>query len=162
MGAACVGALVFLFAGILGEVPNVVRVTALVVAAVGAIAVAPLKWQNWLPQHRALIPQAVALQPGWVAPARFGFEMGTGLRTFLPTAAPHYLLLLLLLSNPGLSAMAAAASGFGLARTSQLWFAIPCGGGATLREVGKGFHKRAFLAVTVCSVLGAAFAVGHV
>ncbi len=51
-------------------------------------------------------------------PFQFGFEMGTGVRTFVPSSAPYVVLAALVLLGPGLAATLAAAAGFGAARAA--------------------------------------------
>ena len=51
---------------------------------------------------------------------RFGLEMGTGLRTYVPAVAPYVLLLGLVLARPTLAEVLLAAAGFGVGRTVPL------------------------------------------
>jgi hypothetical protein len=56
------------------------------------------------------------LSGGLAGVFQFGFELGTGVRTYLPTAAPHVLALLLLLGTVSLPESLAAGVGFGVGR----------------------------------------------
>ena len=65
-------------------------------AVVLAIAVLEASGRiDLLPQQRQLIPQWLVSVPG--GPMRFGIEMGSGIRTFLPSGAPHLVATTLLL-----------------------------------------------------------------
>ncbi|WBB70081.1 hypothetical protein [Micromonospora sp. WMMD812] len=68
-----------------------------------------------LPQNRRAVPQTIIPQADVSGPLQFGFEMGTGVRTFMPTALPHALVAAVVLVGgvgPGL----AAGLGFGIGR----------------------------------------------
>jgi hypothetical protein len=68
-----------------------------------------------LPQNRRLVPQDVIRRADVEGPLQFGFEMGTGVRTFMPTALPHALVALVVLLG-GLGPGILAGLGFGLGR----------------------------------------------
>lgn len=68
-----------------------------------------------LPQNRRLVPQSVIPQSEFRGPLQFGFEMGTGVRTFTPTALPHALVLTIVLIG-GLGPGFLAGLGFGIGR----------------------------------------------
>lgn len=69
-----------------------------------------------LPQTRQQIPRTVFDRDPARAAARFGYELGTGLRTYLPSAAPHLLAVgLVVLGGPWWGALALGV-GFGLGR----------------------------------------------
>lgn len=70
-------------------------------------------WQN----GRA-VPQTIINGPWIAAPLQFGFEMGTGVRTFMPTALPHALLVLIALSG-GIGPGLLAGVGFGAGRAAM-------------------------------------------
>jgi hypothetical protein len=72
-----------------------------------------------LPERRALIPQDVFRRHPLVAGGQFGFELGTGVRTYLPSTAPYVLAIALLLLGAPLAATAAAGLGFGLGRAAM-------------------------------------------
>jgi hypothetical protein len=71
-----------------------------------------------LPENPRLVPERVA-QLGEVGALQFGFELGTGMRTYSPSALPHLALVGVLLVFP-LSAAPLLALGFALGR-----FAMP-------------------------------------
>jgi hypothetical protein len=68
-----------------------------------------------LPQNRRLVPESVFRLGRHVGPLAFGIEMGTGARTYLPSALPYGagVAVLLLASAP---AALCAGAGFGLGR----------------------------------------------
>lgn len=68
-----------------------------------------------LPQNRRLVPQDVIRRADVEGPLQFGFEMGTGVRTFMPTALPHALVVIVVLLG-GLGPGILAGLGFGLGR----------------------------------------------
>jgi len=73
-----------------------------------------------LPQRRRQIPQDVLLERGALGALQFGFEIATGVRTHLPTAAAHVVALFLLFGGPTLLEAVAVGVGFGLGRALQL------------------------------------------
>lgn len=68
-----------------------------------------------LPQNHRQVPQSITARATVDGPLQFGFEMGTGVRTYMPTALPHALLLTVLLIG-GLGPGLVAGLGFGLGR----------------------------------------------
>jgi hypothetical protein len=68
-----------------------------------------------LPQNRRAVPQEIIPRSDADGPLQFGFEMGTGVRTYMPSAIPHALLLAVLLVG-GLGPGIVAGVGFGLGR----------------------------------------------
>jgi len=88
-----------------------------------------LVWLRWrgplshkwpLPENRRLIPSEV-FNYGMVRGAfQFGAELGTGVRTFVPSPAPYLLLLALVLGQLTLMHAWLIGLGFGLARAAPL------------------------------------------
>jgi hypothetical protein len=68
-----------------------------------------------IPENRRLVPQYVEGYGRMLGPLQFGFEMGTGVRTYSPSALPHLVVVALILVIPAWGAVAAAA-GFATAR----------------------------------------------
>jgi hypothetical protein len=73
----------------------------------------------WLPQNKRLVPEHVHRHGPVFGPLQFGFEMGTSLRTYTPSALPHAAALMLLFLAAPLAA-AVAGAGFGLGRAAML------------------------------------------
>ncbi|MFF5205632.1 hypothetical protein [Streptosporangium sp. NPDC000396] len=68
-----------------------------------------------VPENARLVPEHVLGRGRVLGGIQFGFEMGTGMRTYSPSALPHLVLVSLLLAVPFSGAMAAAV-GFAAAR----------------------------------------------
>jgi hypothetical protein len=68
-----------------------------------------------LPQNPRQVPPTVITSGGRVGALQFGFEMGTGLRTYMTSGLPHALAVGLLLEAPWWAGLLAGAS-FGAGR----------------------------------------------
>lgn len=71
-----------------------------------------------LPQNARQVPRSVLDRAPWWAGARFGLELGTGMRTYLTTTAPYVLAAALLLVAD-IHAALAIGVGFGAGRFLQ-------------------------------------------
>ncbi|MBG0831092.1 hypothetical protein HS041_25355 [Planomonospora sp. ID67723] len=107
-------------AAILGGLVQPILPAPVRLAPLGLLAVVVLL-REWglisvpVPENARLVPEHV-LHRGRVAGGiQFGFEMGTGMRTYSPSAQPHIVLAALLLAVPPLGALAAGL-GFAVAR----------------------------------------------
>jgi hypothetical protein len=81
-----------------------------------------------LPESRRQIPAEV-FRGGPVPGAyRFGFELGTGVRTYIPSPAPYLLLLSILVGSLTLGGALLIALGFGLGRALPLMVRISFAG----------------------------------
>ena len=117
-GALLTAALAWIVSGLGSLVRPDVRTAALAAGAlvVGLARVGPLAYRIPLPENRRQIPTEV-FNGGLVRGAlRFGFELGTGARTYVPAPAPYVLLLVLLLAWLPLGLAVLVALGFGLGR----------------------------------------------
>jgi hypothetical protein len=133
---ALASALLFWFlAGFLAPLPKSLRVSMIV----GGAAAVLLSWHGppggtfRLPENRRQIPAEV-FGRGFVRGAyRFGLELGTGLRTYLPSPAPYLVLLLILLGRPAFGDTLLIALGWGLGRSVPLMVQLTAAGrtGAT-------------------------------
>ncbi len=97
--------------------PEQVRVGSL--AAVGTLAVArDLGWVRFrLPENRRQIPREVFGSGVVAGTARFGFELGTGVRTYMSASAPYLLaVLIVMLGNAAWVIAFPIAMGFGIGR----------------------------------------------
>ena len=91
-----------------------------VVAGLAAVVVMGRElgfWRFPVPENARLVPEDVQHQGHWGA-LQFGFEMGTGMRTYSPSALPHLVLVAVLLVVP-LPAAFALAAGFALGRLAM-------------------------------------------
>lgn len=93
----------------------------LVIAAVAWLAKhGPLEGRLPLPENKRQIPTAVFARSLIRGAYRFGLEMGTGMRTYVPAFAPYVLLGTLLFARPTLLEALAVALGFGFGRAVPL------------------------------------------
>ncbi len=117
------GALVVAFvAGAVGALPQVLLPAPARYALFVLVAMPVLLREVGLvrfpvPQNARLVPEDVQHLRRWGA-LQFGFEMGTGMRTFSPSALPHLVLAAALLVVP-LPAAFAIAAGFALGRLAM-------------------------------------------
>lgn len=106
----------WVLSGLAAPLPAAARLTLFALTSAAALLVAHGIVPGRLPQNRRQIPRTVFDRAPARAAARFGVELGTGLRTYLPSAAPHVLALgLVLLGGPWWAALALGA-GFGAGR----------------------------------------------
>jgi hypothetical protein len=119
-GLVCGGALtaiVLVVAGSLlrAPLPDFVR-WAVVAAALGAVLLRERGvWSFRLPENRRLVPDTVFRLGRHLGPLQFGFEMGTGARTYLPSGLPYIAAVAVALTAPVPAALCAGA-GFGIGR----------------------------------------------
>jgi hypothetical protein len=95
-------------------VPGPVRALVLGVAAAAVLGRELRLWRFPVPENARLVPEDVQHQGQWGA-LQFGFEMGTGMRTYSPSALPHLVLAAVVLVVP-LPAAFALAAGFAAGR----------------------------------------------
>lgn len=80
----------------------------------------PLSGYIALPESRRQIPAEVFGGSITRGAYRFGFELGTGVRTYIPSAAPYILLLTVVLAHITLANAILVGFGFGLGRAVPL------------------------------------------
>ena len=90
------------------------------IACVWMIKAGPLAPFISLPEARRQIPASIFHGSLVRGAFRFGFELGTGVRTYVPAVAPYALALVLVLGRPALGIAILAALGFGLGRAIPL------------------------------------------
>ena len=72
----------------------------------------------WLPQNKRLVPEYVDRHGPFFGPLQFGFEMGTSVRTYTPSALPHAAALTVaFIAGPW--AAICCGIGFGLGRSAM-------------------------------------------
>ena len=115
-GGVVSGVLLGLLSGLSAPVPAFVRYPAVVAVAVlaalrdaGVIPVA-------LPQNARQVPREVLRHRPRRGALRFGFELGTGVRTYLSASAPYVLAVAIFLAGPRPHVAALAGAGFGAGR----------------------------------------------
>jgi hypothetical protein len=99
-------------------VPPAVRVGVIIAVAVFVLAGECGLHRVRLPHRRAQVPSTVIAAGGEVGALRFGFEMGSGVRTHMPSNLPYLLLMAVLLVSTWPAALAAGL-GFGLGRAAM-------------------------------------------
>ena len=70
----------------------------------------------WMPENRRQVRQTVLRLRPVVGDLMFGFELGTGARTFVPATAPYLVAVAVIVVADGLIPGLAAGAGFGLGR----------------------------------------------
>jgi len=118
-GGMATGALVVLAGMILPPFPRSLISGIVVAASVLSLAHAAGIVNVRVPQNARQVPQVVDRLGPIAGGLQFGFEMGTGLRTYMTTALPHVVVLAVLLVYRGgaFGIVAGAAFGFGRALT---------------------------------------------
>jgi hypothetical protein len=96
-------------------VPPAVRVVLVIAIALFVLAGECGVHRVTLPHRRAQVPSTVITSGGAAGALRFGFEMGCGVRTHLPSNLPYLPLVAVLLVSTWVAALAAGV-GFGLGR----------------------------------------------
>jgi hypothetical protein len=127
LGGTASGALVTVIAawvlsGFLAPVPQRARliVLALSAAIVWLAKEGPLRGRLHLPEARRQIPAEVFGHGLLKGAYRFGFELGTGVRTYLPSPAPYLVALVVLLGGVTLGGALLIGLGYGLGRAMPL------------------------------------------
>jgi hypothetical protein len=69
-----------------------------------------------LPENKRLIPRTVLKKSPGAASFHFGFEMGTGFRTYITASSPYVLALAILVAQPTIGVTLVGAVGFGVGR----------------------------------------------
>ena len=127
LGASILGALLSVgVLAFLGSFTLWIPTRVVIILLGAATVVAAFRDLSWvrlpLPQNQRLVPRtAIRKRPHLVA-LQFGFELGTGVRTYLNATAPYLLALAVLLARPSLDGVLLAAAGFGLGRTLGFLF----------------------------------------
>lgn len=99
-------------------VPPVVRISLVVVTALFVLAGECGLHRVALPHRRAQVPSTVIGTGGQAGALQFGFEMGTGVRTHMPSNLPYLPLVTVLLVGNWVAALLAGL-GFGLGRAAM-------------------------------------------
>lgn len=118
-GAVVTGVSIWLIGRVSTGVPHTVRLG--IVAGFGLLVLArDLKLIHLsLPQNPRQVPRAVFAQGRTSAAMRFGFELGTGVRTYMPAGGPYIVAAGLIAGMAGWSAAVLAGVGFGIGRAAM-------------------------------------------
>jgi len=106
-------------AGVLGALPQALIPAPVRAALLDLVAFVVLGrelglWRFAVPENARLVPEDVQHRAHWGA-LQFGFEMGTGMRTYSPSALPHLVLAAVVLVVP-LPVAPLVAAGFAIGR----------------------------------------------
>jgi hypothetical protein len=74
-----------------------------------------------LPENRRLVPRTLFYRGHRRAALQFGFELGTGVRTYLPASGPYVLALAAALASDALAVPILIGAGFGAGRAIMTW-----------------------------------------
>ncbi len=122
LGGTATAAVAWVLSGFLAPLGDGLRLGLLGVASVVIVASkhGPLSRIVPLPENRRQIPSDV-FSGGLVRGAlRFGLELGTGVRTYVPSAAPYLLAVGIVLAGLGLAPALLAGMAFGVGRAMPL------------------------------------------
>jgi hypothetical protein len=116
LGGTLSATVLWLLSGFAAPVPGPVRTGAIL--AVGVLGV--VREAGWvripMPQNARQIPQEVLRYRVRRGALQFGFELGTGVRTFVSASAPYVVALGLLLAHQGPVTTILTGTGFGVGR----------------------------------------------
>jgi hypothetical protein len=110
--------------GLLSYVEEVVRLAALLVIALLVVSQETKLVHLRFPANHRQVPQEAFASGPYRAAVRFGFELGTGVRTYLPSSVPYLLAAALLLVPPALILAVLAGASFGLGRAAMAAFRL--------------------------------------
>jgi hypothetical protein len=147
----------WIVSGLFQPLPFTIRATALAAIAILALCHDLGLLRVRLPQNRRQVPQEIFHRGLGRAAFQFGFEMGTGVRTFVPATAPYVLAAALVLLGGGPLLVPLVGVGFALGRaamilcyfwsregsqwtqraTSRLGWVVPCSAIAAVAVVAK-------------------------
>jgi hypothetical protein len=112
----------WLISGLATPLDDVTRIGILVTVSAIVLAQELRLIRLRLPASHRQVPQEVFTNGPYRAAMRFGFELGTGVRTYLPSSVPYLLLTALLVLQPPLGLALLAGASFGLGRASMAAF----------------------------------------
>ncbi|CAN5279461.1 hypothetical protein BH20ACT9_BH20ACT9_04980 [soil metagenome] len=152
-GGVSTGLALWLLHGLVSPVPADARGGAAVALAVAAALRDCGAVRCRLPQRRSLVPREVLDDRRYRGTAMFGYELGTGVRTRLPTTAPYGLAAAVLLLATDPSIAVAAGAGFGAGRALTIWARLAAHGpgawDAACRRHGRALGVVASVALVV-------------
>jgi hypothetical protein len=147
-------------AAVLGALPQALlpgpaRAWPLVALAVVVLGRELGLWRLPVPENARLVPEDVQHRAHWGA-LQFGFEMGTGMRTYSPSALPHLVLVAVLLVVP-LPLSPLVAAGFAAGRLAMPVLANAWSDDGGWSEVWAGAEPRV-RPLLACAGVGAVLA----
>lgn len=151
-GALLTALVVWILSGFTEPLNDGIRAALLIIGGVFVWASkhGPLANMISLPEARRQIPAEVFGGSLVHGAFRFGAELGTGVRTYVPSAAPYILLLVIVLARPTLTNAVFVGLGYGLGRAVPLMVQLI---GARGHRSTKIFLRRSeYLTSTVASL----------
>lgn len=115
-GGIATGFLLVVLAGLLDPLPSTMRVLLAICVALLTALVDLHLWDLRLPGAMRQVPETVMRDRPIAGPMQFGFEMGTGARTYMTAGAPIAVAAAMLLGLPGPLTCVAMGATFGVAR----------------------------------------------
>ncbi|TDE30879.1 hypothetical protein [Actinomadura sp. 6K520] len=141
-GGTLSAAVIWLLSGLAAPLPPSARTVAIVGVAVLGAARELGMIRVPLPQNARQIPPEVLQTRLRRGSLRFGFELGTGVRTYVSAGSPYVLALALLLSHQGPAATLGTGTAFGAGRALS----------AVLAYLARDAHRGTVLAVRMPAV----------
>jgi hypothetical protein len=131
-GALVTAIAAWVLSGFLAPLPQSAR---LILLGISAVVVwlakeGPLRGRVRLPEAKRLIPAEVFGHGILKGAYRFGFELGTGVRTYVPSPAPYLVALVILLGGVTFGGALMIGLGFGLGRAMPLMAQVTAAGRA--------------------------------
>jgi hypothetical protein len=153
LGSLLTVATAWFLSGFFSIVPDGVRAALLAAGALAAWLAkeGPLAGRIRLPEARRQIPSEIFNRSLAEGAFRFGFELGTGVRTYASASAPYVLLLAVLLSWLPLGWALLLAAGFGLGRAIPLMVRLAAADRS--RFASESFRRSDSLAASFASAL---------
>ena len=159
MGGVCTASALWLLSGLVSPIPDPVRYAVVVVSgAVFALRDARVL-RFWMPQNARQVPQDVMQRHLLRGSLQFGFELGTGVRTYVSANAAYVVALAVLLSGTDYWPALLVGLGFGVGRAVTPLSRVASGDGAdwdarligrlTVITVGSSLVVAAALAVVL-------------
>lgn len=120
LGASATASGLWVASGLFEPVPASSRRVALFVV-VGSLAILRARGAfKWLPQAERQVPPSVFYQDTRAAALAFGFELGTGVRTYVSSLGPYVIGFSVLLLRPDFATAMLVGFGFGIGRWGTL------------------------------------------
>ncbi|GAB3470085.1 hypothetical protein [Actinophytocola sediminis] len=116
LGAVLSALVLWVVSGLAAPAPETARHAAVVALAVAGVLRDAGVLRFPLPQNARQVPQDVLTTNVARGSLRFGFEMGTGVRTYVSSTVPYVLVAALVLTAPDLATAISTGAGFGLGR----------------------------------------------
>ncbi|MGP4110799.1 hypothetical protein ACTWP5_07765 [Streptomyces sp. 4N509B] len=156
LGGALTATALWLLSGLASAVPETGRLGLVAaLALLGALRDADLV-RVPLPQNARQIPQDVLQRNLVRGTLQFGFELGTGVRTYVSASAPYAMAVAVLLCGGSPAAALLAGLGFGLGRALTPVMRLTAGDSTAWdRRLGR---RERLMAVCACLAVATAFA----